>query len=171
MPVLIELESATFQKKQSGDMKSLMKEMANQFFDTMADGIPSEEITKGLYYYLEGVRHVKVREAIEGSLKITVECQTLEILEQLWEDYCSGHLNAVAEEYLLTDDIKMRFLVESVKLKTTILEDDYLACKLFLKGNLRELPQKVFYNFLLGRLQCIYYCPIYFEGGGRGVSF
>ena len=61
-----------------------------------------------------------------------MECSTLEILERLWEDYCCGHLNAVAEERLLTDDIKKRFDVESVKLETTILEKDYLACKLFL---------------------------------------
>ena len=47
-------------------------------------------------------------------------------------------LNAVAEERLLTDDIKKRFDVESVKLETTILEKDYLACKLFLMDKLSE---------------------------------
>ena len=85
------------------------------------------------------MRQLKVKGAVEGSLRITVECPTLEILEGLWEDYCSGHLNAVAEEYLLTDDIKRRFHVESVKLKTRILEEDYLVCKHFLKGNLLQL--------------------------------
>ena len=60
-----------------------------QFFDTMAAGIPNEEKPKCLYYYLEGVRHLKVKQAFEGSLRITVECPTLEILDELWEDYSS----------------------------------------------------------------------------------
>ena len=67
-----------------------------------------------------------------------MECRTFEILEGLCEDYCSGHLNAVAEERLLTDDIKKRFDVESVKLETAILDNDYLACKLFLMNKSSE---------------------------------
>jgi len=109
-----------------------MKEMANHFFETQAAHVPIEDVPRCLNYYLQGVLDLKVREAIEGSLLITVECSTLNILERLWEDYCSGHLNAEAEERLLTDDIKKRFDVESVQLETTILEQDYLACKLFL---------------------------------------
>ena len=135
----IEMESATFQENHSGDDTLLMKEMAMQFFDTMAAGIPNEDTPRCLYYYLEGARQVKVKQAVEGSLRITVECPTLEILEQLWDDYCSGHLNAVAEECLLTEDIKRRFHVESVSLNTRILEEDYLACKEFLKGNFSQL--------------------------------
>ena len=113
--------------------------MANQFFDTMADNIPTESIPMGLRCYLEGVLQVKVKDAVEGSLRLTVECPTLEILEGLWDDYCSGHLNAVAEENLLTDDIKRTLHVESIALKTIILEEDYLVCKQFLKGNSLQL--------------------------------
>ena len=131
----IELESATFQNNHTGDLTCLMKEMANQFFETRAAEIPNPEKAKCLYYYLEGVLDLKVKEATEGSLRITVKCRNLEILEGLWEDYCSGHLNAIAEECLLTDDIKRRLYVQFVKLKTTILEEDYLVCKQFLKGN------------------------------------
>ena len=116
-----------------------MKEMANQFFDTMAHNIPTESIPMGLRFYLEGVLQVKVKDAVEGSLRITVECPTLEILEGLWDVYCSGHLNAVAEENLLTDDIKRTLHVESIALKTIILEEDYLVCKQFLKGNSLQL--------------------------------
>ena len=137
---MIELESATFQNNHTGDLTCLMKEMASQFFDTMAADIPNKEKAKCLFYYLEGVRQVKVKEAIEGSLRITVECRSIEILEDLWRDYCSGHLNSIAEEYLLTDDIKRRLHVEFVKLKTTILQKDYLVCKQFLKGNSSQLP-------------------------------
>ena len=112
----------------------IMKEMTKCFLETHADEVPVENFSLCLDYYLKGALDLIVREAIEGSLLITVECRTLEILEGLWEDYCSGHLNAVAEERLLTDDIKKRFDVESVKLETTISKEDYLACKMFLMG-------------------------------------
>lgn len=135
----IEMESATFEENYSGDDTLLMKEMARQFLDKMAASTPNEEKLKCLYYYLEGVRHVKVKQALEGSLRISVECPTLKILELLWEDYCSGHLNTVAEECLLTEDIKRRFHVESVSLNTRILEEEYLACKEFLKGKSLQL--------------------------------
>ena len=124
---------------QQEDAKRLiMKEMTNYFIKTHADRVPVENYSLCLHHYLNGVLYVIVREAIEGSLHITVECNTLDILERLWEDYCCGHLNAVAEERLLTEDIKKRFDVKSVKLETTILENDYLACKLFLMDKLSE---------------------------------
>ena len=110
----------------------VMKEMTKIFLERHASQVPVENYPLCLDYYLQGVLDLIVREAIEGSLLITVECSTLDILERLWEDFCSGHSNAEAEERLLTDDIKKRFDVESVQLETTILEQDYLACKLFL---------------------------------------
>ena len=108
--------------------------MTNSFLKTHADQVPLESYSLCFDYYLKGALDLIVKEAIEGSLLITVECRTLDILEGLWEDYCSGHLNAVAEERLLTDDIKKRFDVESVKLETTISKEDYLASKMFLIG-------------------------------------
>ena len=74
-----------------------------------------------------------------NKLLVAVECKNTEILDQLWRDYRSGHLNVVAEKFLLTDDIKRRFHLKSVKFKTTILEEDYLACKAFLSNNSSEL--------------------------------
>ena len=71
----------------------------------------------------------------DNSLRVAVECENPEMLEQLWRDYLSGYLNVVAEKCLLTDDIKRRFHLTSVKFKTTILEEDYLACKDFLLNN------------------------------------
>lgn len=139
--MVIELQSVTFQNQVSGDPKQVMTEMARHFIDTRATGVPAQDLPKHLCHYLEGVHDLIVRRTVVGSLRITVECRTLEILERLWEDYWSGNLNAVAEECLLTDDIKREFHVESVKLKTTILEEDYLACKLFLKDISRELSR------------------------------
>ena len=142
MPIEIKVEGVTFQMEKSRDsnkqqeeaMRLIMLEMPKRFMETHAAKNPVENYSLSLYWYLQGCLDVKVLAANEGSLRITVECSTLQILERLWEDYCSGHLNAVAEERLLTDDIKRRFDVESVKLKTTILEEYYLACKLCLSG-------------------------------------
>ena len=130
----INTKEVNFQSPQIGVPMLVMKEMARHFIDTKLDRLSAKEMPQSFHYYLEGVHDVIVRDVKEGSLRITVECRTLEILERLWEDYCSGHLNAVAEECLLTDDIKRRFYVKSLKLKTTILKEDYLACKLFLTG-------------------------------------
>jgi len=68
-----------------------------------------------------------------------VRCSSLEGLERLWEDYRSGRLNEIAEKYLVTDEIKKRFHVESVNLATTIQEEDYLACKEFLSSKPSKL--------------------------------
>ncbi|KAL9976659.1 hypothetical protein ACROYT_G013983 [Oculina patagonica] len=154
LPIVITMDSVTYQKAKSGDAvqqeeakRLIMNEMVQHFLQTHAADVPVDNIPLCLHYYLKGGLDLIVREAIEGSLRLTVECSTLEILERLWKDYCSGHFNAVAEERLLTDDIKTKFKVECVKLKTTILEDDYLACKLVLmrisqvNQNNEPLPQ------------------------------
>ena len=145
------LNSVTFQKAHEGDPHRVMTEMARQFLDTMAANIPVKDMPDSMYYYLVGIRDLIVRQASVGSLKVAVECETLEILESLWGAYRSGKLNAEAEERLLTDDIKSRFHVMSVKLQTTILEEDYLACKLFLTRISRELTMELF----------VYFCSVY----------
>ena len=67
-----------------------------------------------------------------GSLRITFNCQSLESLEHLWSDYQSGQLNGIAERYLVTDDIKKKLNLETVRLKTTIEEENYQICKMIL---------------------------------------
>lgn len=82
--------------------------------------------------------NVELRDKRQGSLILTAHCRTLEILERLWEDYCSGHLDTVAEECLLTGEIKEEMGekraddADIVGLETTILKEDYLRCKKYL---------------------------------------
>ena len=71
-----------------------------------------------------------------GSLEIIMDCPTLTSLENLWKDYLSGHLNKMAERYLVTDEMKKKLGLETINLKTTIDKENYLACRKFLK----ELP-------------------------------
>lgn len=79
--------------------------------------------------YMRDLRQAVVMNTQQGSLIITVECSSLEILEGLWEDYRTGHLNDMAQKYLVTEDILKEFGLIEVKLMTTILEDEYRACR------------------------------------------
>ena len=65
----------------------------------------------------------------EGSVIIILDCPTLDSLEHLWRDYRAGHLDKVAERYLVTDEIKEKLKLEANCLKTTIAEENYLNCK------------------------------------------
>ena len=85
-----------------------------------------------LHAYLVGELHLMNVNCNTSSIKITVTCRTLEILEGLWDVYCSGRLNAVAEECLITEEVKGELGMETIKLATTILEEEYLACKISL---------------------------------------
>ncbi|XP_015766538.1 PREDICTED: uncharacterized protein LOC107345350 [Acropora digitifera] len=69
-----------------------------------------------------------------GSLIIILNCQKIESLELLWNDTLSGHLDKVAERYLVTSEMKQRLNLETVNLKTTIEEENYLNCRKVLTG-------------------------------------
>ena len=75
--------------------------------------------------YLRYKLNVFVRNHDVGSLLITVECSSLEILEGLWEDYRSGHLSAIAQEILVTAEVLEKLDLDDVRLKTFISEEEY----------------------------------------------
>ena len=64
-----------------------------------------------------------------GSLEITFRCPTLESLEHLWSDYQAGYLNEIAMKYLVTNEIQEKLNLETVRLKTTIEDDNYRNCR------------------------------------------
>ena len=64
-----------------------------------------------------------------GSLVIILDCPTLESLELLWRDYRSGHLNEVAERYLVTVEVRKKLNLKTICLKTTITEENYQNCR------------------------------------------
>ena len=82
-----------------------------------------------LLRYLRIKLGVDVQDNRLGSLAITVSCGSLEVLERLWEDYCSGHLNDVVQETLVTKEVLKALCLSEVNLKTTISEEEYKACK------------------------------------------
>jgi len=84
-----------------------------------------------LVQYLRVKLGVVVQGYHVGSLLLTVTCSSLEILQDLWQDYCSGHLNKVVQETLVTACVLEQLCLSEVKLKTIISEEEYQACKDF----------------------------------------
>ena len=70
-----------------------------------------------------------------GSLVMTVKCVSVQILEELWEDYSSGHLGEVVQKCFVTEEILKELNLEELRLKTTIEEEEYKACKVYFEKN------------------------------------
>ena len=108
--------------------------IAYKYFQTV-DTTNCEERTEFLKY-ITNVRKVLVLDTQSGSLIVTVLCTSLEILDALWYDYCTGHLNDMAQKYLVTKDVLKEFNLTKLKLTTTIqLEECMTARKFFLEGS------------------------------------
>ena len=71
----------------------------------------------------------------KGSWHVTVECSSSQVLEGLWEDYRSGHLNSVAQEMLITQQVLEKLGLTELKLKTFISEDQYEKGKKLLEAS------------------------------------
>ena len=87
--------------------------------------------------YLEKIR-ATITGTRTGSLLITVKCDSLQTLETLWEDYLSGHLGEVIQRSFVTEEILTEFSLAELKLKTTISEEEYKACKAYFEKDLSE---------------------------------
>ena len=66
-----------------------------------------------------------------GSLVITVKCESLMVLEELWTDYSSGHLGEVVQNCFVTEQILKELNLAELRLKTTMDKEEYNACKIF----------------------------------------
>lgn len=105
----------------------------------------------GFVKYLREVREVLVLDVRTGSLIFTLECGSLKILDDLWEEYNTGHLNEVAQLYLVTNDILKEFGLSSFKLVSNIKEEDYRTCRqrLTIEGRFEKI---IIYHLQLFRL-------------------
>ena len=65
-----------------------------------------------------------------GRLLITVKCDSLEILERLWEDFSSGHLSEMVQRCFVTEEILTELSLAELTLKTTISKEEYESCKM-----------------------------------------
>lgn len=87
-----------------------------------------------LIRYLKEKLGVEVQECSQGSLIIKVSCRSLEVLEALWIEYCTGHLNKVVQDTLVTPEVLEKLDLREAKLRTVISEKDYLSHQEFLKN-------------------------------------
>ena len=116
------------------DSQRVMNFIAYKCFQTVDTTKPEQ--LNGFVRYLEDVRKVLVLDLESGSLILTALCSSLEILDALWYDYCTGHLNDMAQKYLVTKDVLKEFGLTELKLTTTIQREEYMAArKLFLQGS------------------------------------
>ncbi|XP_078355783.1 uncharacterized protein LOC144640548 [Oculina patagonica] len=100
---------------------------AFKYLKTIDPSKPEE--LNGFVHYLREIRELLIVDTKSGSLIITVECSSLEMLDKLWDDYCTGYLNEMAQRFLVTEEILKELGLIEVKLTTTILEKDYRACR------------------------------------------
>ena len=107
--------------------QEVLNAIALQYLQTIR---PSSEAEFSDYFkYLTKCRQLLIVDVQPGSLIITVRCTSLQILDELWEDYCSGHLNEMAQEYLVTEEILTKFGLKEATLTTTILQKEYRTCR------------------------------------------
>ena len=101
--------------------------------------VSSAEGVSALIEHIQNTYNLALKSVGIGSLELTFQCTSLESLESLWSDYQSGHLNDIAERYLVTDDIKSKLNLQIVRLKTFIEEENYQNCKKILREKSCEL--------------------------------
>ena len=96
----------------------------------------TQEEFNEFFQYMRKVRKVMLVDVQTGSLILILECSSLQILEELWKDYSTGHLCEMAQEYLVTEEILKEFGLAEVKFKITIKEEEYRACRELLSSNI-----------------------------------
>ena len=119
---------------EEGGSQGVMNFIARKYFQTVDTTKPEER--NEFLRFLTDVRKVLVLDAQSGSLILTLQCRSLEILDALWYDYCTGHLNDMAQKHLVTRDVLKEFDLTELKLITTIQREEYMAArKYFLQGS------------------------------------
>lgn len=120
-------------QKRYPSSQEIVNLIAEKYIQTIDPSNP--EGLNGFLEYMEKVRQTIVIDVKKGSLIITVQCSSLHILDELWEDYCTGHLKEVAQRYLVTEDILKELGVDAVQLTVTINEEEYKAYRKYLLGH------------------------------------
>ena len=92
----------------------------------------SKEDYNNFLTFMEKMR-VTITGVAVGSLVITVKCVSLQILEEFWEDYLSDHLGEVVQNCFVTEEILKELNLAELKLKTTMEEEEYKACRAYLE--------------------------------------
>ncbi|RMX58800.1 hypothetical protein pdam_00021877 [Pocillopora damicornis] len=130
----------------SHNVDAVKKEKLNQYFQQEVKNYNAFFQTEGLADFLGRFRNkcnVRIKEVGLGSLEIRVECPTLESLENLKSDYCSGYLDEMAEKCMLTDDVRQKLNLKDVSLKVVIRQEDYDRCRKSFLGPVRQSSEVI----------------------------
>ena len=125
----IDCQTTPEQSEQNGipNTQSILNLVASKYLTNVNPS--SREALNGFVQYLTEVRKVLIVSTHSGSLVIKVKCSTLEILEDLWDDYCIGHLNEMAQVHLVTEEILKTLGLTELILTTSISDEKYRECK------------------------------------------
>ena len=117
---------------QTVDLQTLKEEIFLSIVQNYLQTTPpqSPEEHSRFMEYTQKMRLIITGVAV-GSLVITVKCESLKILEELWTDYSSGHLGEVVQNCFVTEKILKELNLAELRLKTTIDIEEYNACKAF----------------------------------------
>ena len=147
LPLKIDAE-ATPQQNVRLDVQEILNLVATKYLKNIDPSTPEE--FNCFVRYLYEVRKVLIVSTGPGSLIITVKCGSRQILEDLWNDYCSGYLNYMAQKCLVTEEILETLGLVKVKFTTTIPKEKYIECKnLIMVSIMRLLLYLVFCTVLL----------------------
>ena len=128
------IQAAKLRKEQQEKAEKLLTQLAQSYEE--CHDVSTDNGVEALTEYLSTVYGVVLIAFGRGSVIIILECIALESLERIWNDYVSGRLDEVAQEYLVTKKIKEELKLEINCLKTIIHKENYLNCK----KALMELP-------------------------------
>ena len=125
----IDCQTFPEQSEQNGipSTQAILNLVASNYLANINPSTPEE--FNGFVQYLLEVRKVLIVGTHSGSLIIKVKCSTLEILEDLWDDYCIGHLNEMAQVHLVTEEILKTLGLTELILTTSISDEKYRECK------------------------------------------
>ena len=138
--IKLKIEAGGLNEEQKKDVYDMLTPQVTTFMKTRNYSKHKVLGVRALIEFLERGYNLSQVALDVGSLIISLNCKTLKGLDQLWKDYCSGHLNKVAERYLVTDKMKRK-----LNLKTTIDEENYFNCRKVLMES-------------LGEHQCMFFC-------------
>ena len=145
-------------EEQKKDVYDMLMLQASKFMESCDYSQVKLTGVRAFLEFLELAYHVSRIALNKGSLIISLNCKTLKGLDQLWNDYLSGHLNKVAERYLVTDEIKTKLNLRKINLKTTITVENYLNCRKVLSESSGEYQCLFLCCNILGRVCNGYVC-------------
>ena len=118
--------------------------------------LKTTDTSNGFVQYLNK-RNVRIVGVEPGSLIITVECGSQQILDELWNDYCNGRVKEMAQKFLVSKEILTELGLREVKLTTTIPREEYDAYR----NQLRDFGLGEFRLFQTRRFSSVNYNCIF----------